>query len=86
MRDFVSGALGACYLVAALFFLRFWRQSHDRLFAGFALAFVLLALQRVGLALAVRYELQTEWAYVMRLGAFVIILWAIIDKNREARR
>ena len=85
MRDFVSGALGACYLIAALFFLRFWRQSRDRLFALFAAAFVMLALQRVGLALAVRYELQTTWAYVMRLAAFVIILYAIIDKNRQSR-
>ena len=85
MRDFVSGALGACYLIAALFFLRFWRQSRDRLFALFAAAFVLLALQRIGLALAVRYELQTTWAYVMRLAAFVIILYAIIDKNRQSR-
>jgi len=86
VRDFVSGALAACYLLAALFFLRFWRQSHDRLFAGFAIAFLLLALQRVGLALAVRYELHTEWAYVLRLFAFVIILWAIVDKNRAAGR
>jgi len=85
VRDFVSGALGACYLIAALFFLRFWRQSRDRLFALFAAAFVLLALQRIGLALAVRYELQTTWAYVMRLAAFVIILYAIIDKNRQSR-
>jgi hypothetical protein len=85
VRDFVSGALGACYLMAALFFIRFWRQSHDRLFAGFATAFLLLALQRFGLALAVRYELQTTWAYVLRLAAFVIILWAILDKNRQAR-
>jgi hypothetical protein len=81
----VSGALGACYLIAALFFLRFWRQSRDRLFALFAAAFVMLALQRIGLALAVRYELQTTWAYVMRLAAFVIILYAIIDKNRQSR-
>jgi hypothetical protein len=85
VRDFVSGALGACYLIAALFFLRFWRQSRDRLFALFAAAFVMLALQRIGLALAVRYELQTTWAYVMRLAAFVIILYAIIDKNRQSR-
>ena len=85
MRDFVSGALAACYLIAALFFCRFWRQSRDRLFVAFATAFLLLALQRFGLAYAVRYELETTWAYVLRLAAFVIILWAIIDKNRQAR-
>jgi hypothetical protein len=33
-------------VVAGLFFLRLWRQSHDRLFAWFAAAFALLAIQR----------------------------------------
>lgn len=35
--------LVAGYLVAGLFFLRFWRASPDRLFASFAAAFWLLA-------------------------------------------
>ena len=83
MKDFVSGALSLGYLTAALFFLRFWRQSADRLFAIFAAAFVILAAQRVSLTMAERFEWDTTWAYVMRLAAFVLILWAVLDKNRK---
>lgn len=83
MRDFVGGALAFGYAVTALFFLRFWRQSRDRLFASFAAAFSVLTLQRLLLAAAVRYEWNTTWAYALRLFAFVLILYAIVDKNRR---
>ena len=43
---FVSALITAGYMVIGLFFLRFWRQAHDRLFGFFAAAFWLLALQR----------------------------------------
>ena len=71
------------YAVCALFFLRFWRQTHDRLFLVFALAFGLLGLQRLALALT---EPLDEWRtglYVVRLLAFLLILGAIVDKNRR---
>ena len=79
---FVGGLLAAGYLVAAVFFLRFWRESGDRLFAMFAAAFVLLTLQRVLLALQVSLMEDEVWSYVIRLVAFLLILFAIIDKNR----
>jgi len=37
--DFLSGAVTLGFLVAATFFLRFWRRTHDRLFIAFAAAF-----------------------------------------------
>ena len=43
MLAFTSGLLTLGYLLAALFFLRFWRRSGDPLFTSFAGAFVLLA-------------------------------------------
>src|SRR5688572_13722616 len=45
MSTFVAGLLVMGYAVAALFFLRFRRETRDRLFAFFAAAFALLALQ-----------------------------------------
>lgn len=80
-----SGALILGYLVAALFFLRFYSESADRLFAWFSAAFLLLAIQRV-LALLLRDTPHPEIAYVVRLIAFVLILVAIWDKNRAAAR
>ena len=42
--------LAAGFLVAAAFFLRFWRQTRDPFFIAFALGFAVLAVQRVLLA------------------------------------
>ena len=82
----LGGMLCTGYLVAALFFLRFWRDSRDRLFASFAAAFVLLALQRLLLALELSLMEDAVWSYVIRLLAFLLILFAIVDKNRGSAR
>jgi hypothetical protein len=80
---FVMGAIAMASVVAALFFLRFWRDTGDRLFLIFAAAFFLLAATRIGLALSqVQQEGHTHW-YWVRLVAFVLILIAIVDKNRR---
>ena len=68
--------------MAALFFLRFWRETRDRLFGFFAGAFVLLALQRIALAAALVSQHDTTVYYVLRLAAFVVLLIGILDKNR----
>ncbi|CAN5189778.1 hypothetical protein BH24GEM2_BH24GEM2_16800 [soil metagenome] len=82
MIQLMSGAIVTGYLVTGLFFLRYWRQSGDRLFAIFAAAFWLLAVQRLALALTTQYFEDVTWLYGVRLVAFVLILLAIIDKNR----
>ena len=81
MVQLISGILAAGYLVAALFFLRFRRETGDRLFLVFSVAFALLAVQRLALALTTRSE---TLIYGLRLLAFVLILAAIVDKNRKA--
>jgi hypothetical protein len=83
---FISGLLVMGYAVAGLFFLRFWKLSRDRLFAFFAAAFWLLALQRGALAtLESDRQIGSAWLYVVRLLAFLLILAAIVDKNRPGR-
>jgi ABC-type Fe3+-siderophore transport system permease subunit len=47
MTPFILGATALASLVAALFFLRFWRDTRDRLFCFFAIAFGIDALHRV---------------------------------------
>ena len=78
---FASGALTLGFLVAALFFLRFWRDSKDRLFLFFAASFSLLAVQRAVLALVPSTAALELPGYGLRLLAFVLILVAIVDKN-----
>lgn len=82
----VSGALVAGYAVAGLFFLRFWRETRDRLFGIFAAAFWLLAVQRAALALSSDPNGDQVLLYGIRLLAFVLILVAIVDKNRGSGR
>lgn len=88
MIELISGALIAGYAVIALFFAKFWRRSGDRLFAMFSSAFTLLAVHRIVLAVALasRADVSTTWIYALRLLAFLIILVAIVDKNRGAGR
>ena len=83
LNGIVSGALVMGYCVAALYFLRFWSESRDRLFAMFSCAFGLLAIQRVAITLTRgAMEDQTVF-YLLRLAAFVVIIVAIVDKNRR---
>ena len=78
----ISGAMVLGYAVAGLFFLRFWRETRDRLFAVFAAAFALLAVQRALLTLSADPEGDQVLLYAIRLLAYVLILLAIVDKNR----
>lgn len=77
-----SGLLVAGYAVAGLFFLRFWRETRDRLFGIFAAAFWLLALQRIALSVTRDVAGDQVMLYAIRLVAFVLIIVAIVDKNR----
>ena len=83
MRAVLSGALAAGFLVAALHFARFWTQSRDRLFLYFAAAFVLLGMNSFALGLSTPQGDLRVVVYGLRLGAFVLILYAIYDKNRS---
>lgn len=85
MRQIAIGALAMGFLVAGLFFLRFWRETRERLFGLFALSFFLLAVNRVSLGLAAEGAAPKDYLYLVRLLAFVIILVAILDKNRSRK-
>ena len=85
MIQLVSGAIIVGYLVAALLFLRMWRDTRDRLFGAFALAFALFAVQRFLLATTTEIFEDVAPLYIIRLLGFLVLLWAIIDKNRAAR-
>jgi hypothetical protein len=84
LYDFLSGAVAFGFLVCALFFLRFWRRTHDQLFLSFALAFVLLGLGQGILALANIPAEERSYLFLIRLAAFALILVAILRKNRSA--
>jgi hypothetical protein len=83
MTDLLSGILVAEYAAVALFFAKFWVKSRDRLFLMFSCAFVVLAVQRLAIALTQEILEQQAPLYLLRLAAFVVIIIAIGDKNRR---
>lgn len=86
MTEFLTGANLALAAVAGLFFLRFWRQTADRLFAALAVAFWLLSAHWLCLALTSPDQEFRPLLFLVRLAAFVIIIAAIVEKNRVRRR
>ena len=81
----MMGAIAMAFWVAGLFFLRFWWDTRDRLFAIFALSFWLMGATRVALAFARHTDEEHSYLYWLRLVAFVLILVAIADKNRPQK-
>jgi Family of unknown function (DUF5985) len=85
MNSVILGAIAMASMVAALFFLRFWRDTRDRFFLLFAIAFVIEGLNRALLGLTVVSQEHEPFFYLVRLFAFGLILVAIVDKNRTGR-
>lgn len=82
MKLFLWGALVMASWVVGLLFLRLWKETRDRLFSTFALAFWVLSLNWVGLAIQDPSDETRHYFYIARLVAFSLIIWAIVDKNR----
>jgi hypothetical protein len=83
VRDFVLGALTMSSAVAAIFFLRYWHLSRDRLYIYFCIAFTVMGLNWLGLVLIGINDEATHRLYLLRLLAFVLIIIGIVDKNQR---
>ncbi len=83
MNSVLLGAVAMASSIAALFFLRFWRQTRDRLFLLFSLAFAVDAVTRLALGLVEVSSEHEPLFYMARLVTFALIAVAIIHKNRN---
>ena len=88
MAQYLLGFTAMGCLVAALFFVRFWRSSGDRFFLWFALSFGIEGLHRIYSAMPDQRSEDSALHYLIRLLAYGLILWAILEKNlpRKDRR
>ena len=86
MIEFLAGALTTLYLLIAICFLKFWKRKRDRLFLLFALAFVLFALNQIGSTMISATNERSGYIYVLRVLGYVLILSAIVDKNKPTGR
>jgi uncharacterized membrane protein HdeD (DUF308 family) len=85
LYDFLSGAIVMGFLLAGLFFLRFWTRTRESLFIAFALAFWLLGLMQALLTFADIPDEERSWLFLLRLAAFALILASIALKNRSQK-
>jgi uncharacterized membrane protein HdeD (DUF308 family) len=79
------GAIAIASLIAGVFFLRFWRDTKDSFFLFFAASFVLEAINRAALGLSSDPNEGSPLFYFVRLISFVLILIAIVQKNRAKK-
>ena len=83
MRVVLNAIAGTSAVFAGVLFLRFWRESVDRLFLWFAVAFAMFACNYFVLALVPPGDENRFFAYLPRLAGFVLLLVAIADHNRR---
>jgi len=83
---FLQAVSATAAWVSATIFLRYWRESRDALFALFAVAFALLGLSWALLSVINPVGDASPYIYGLRLVAFLLLIVAIIHKNRETAR
>ena len=85
MHEYLWGMLTMATLIAALFFLRYWRIGHERLFLFLSFAFVAFSASWATLAMIRPSYEHRSVVYLLRLLAFAAIMIGIADKNRRSR-
>lgn len=84
MTEFLDGVAFAGFLAVAVWFVRAWLGSRDRLLLAFAIAFGIFAVNRLLLAATERADETQTVIYVLRAAGFVVIIAAVLERNRRA--
>ena len=84
LYSFLSGAVAMGFLVASLFFARFWRTTRDGLFLAFAIAFSLFGIHQALLVIVQIPVEERSPLYLLRLAAFSLIIFSIVQKSRRS--
>jgi hypothetical protein len=83
---FLQAVGSTCAWICAAIFVRFWRENRDQLFVYFALAFTLIGISWAILSIVNPIGDASPYVYGIRLIAFVLIIVAVVVKNRETAR
>lgn len=86
MNLMLLGAIAMACFTASLFFVRFYITTRDRFFLFFAMSFGIEGCIRIMVGLTEYSNEQVPLFYLIRLFAFLLILWAIIDKNLARKK
>jgi uncharacterized membrane protein HdeD (DUF308 family) len=85
-EGFLLGIIVTASLASGVFFLKYWRRTRDSLFLAFGAAFIIEGINRTAFLLLDRPDEGSPAIYVVRLLAFLLILAAIVRKNRAPAR
>lgn len=83
LNFFLSGAIFTECIIIALFFLQYQSKTRDIFFGYFALSFALLAAERIVWSIMGMTSEFRPMVYLFRLATFLVIIIAILKKNRE---
>jgi hypothetical protein len=86
IRAALDGGVATAFGASVVFFQQFWRRTGDRLFLLFSWAFTILALERTLVVLLSMSDEARSYLYLIRLAAFLLILFAIWEKNRPTTK
>jgi uncharacterized membrane protein HdeD (DUF308 family) len=86
VANLITGMIAMASLIIGLFFLRFWRNTRDRFFLYFALSFGIEGVHRIVTTLTYDEQEDSPLHYLVRLLAYGLILWAILEKNLPSRK
>jgi hypothetical protein len=86
IEGFLLGVIVTASMVAAAYFLRFWRRTGDRLFLFFSLAFFIEGVNRSGFLALDDPQGGNVIAYSIRLLSYLLILAAIAFKTGAGKR
>ena len=81
-EGFLLGVIVTASLAASAFFLKFWRQTHDKLFLGFSAAFAIEGINRLAFLFLDHPSEGNPLIHTIRLFSYLLILAAIVNKNR----
>lgn len=84
LEPFLLGVIFTMSIIAAVYFFKFWRKTHDRLFLAFGAAFLIEGFNRLGFLFLEDPSEGSPTIYIIRLMAFLLVLVAILSKNRPA--
>ena len=83
MNQVLLGAIAMGFLMAGLFFLRYWYSTRDRFFLFFTFSFFIEAANRLNMGLNDAWNEGAPSYFMVRLVSFGLILFAIWDKNHS---
>jgi hypothetical protein len=85
IASLLLGAITMASFTISLFFLRFWWLTRDRFFFLFAASFCIEGVSRILLGTLPHANEYEPLIYSLRLLGFLVIIYAIADKNRRRK-